>query len=261
LHLISDGRANHAGSGDDDVLRAVIAESELPAPSETNTDGNARFYGWECINLGDGEDPWPAAQLDGIERASAAVCRLYGWGAGSVIGHKEWTNQKIDPRGFSMDGMRERIAERLRHAAGWTRGGDEDDVPDFVGMSSTKPQELTDAWRALPWDDEHVDQVGDHKKDWQRIITGPAKYTGTVYVRADQLTKPSDQLLVRVVEVDGKVKTSHPVGEYTDTRGKEYFAFPITGNLPKGRHLIVQVKKNGSPGVEVTANVKLLVWK
>ncbi|OEV05882.1 N-acetylmuramoyl-L-alanine amidase [Streptomyces oceani] len=113
IHMVGNGRANHAGLGDDDVLRAVIAERELPAPNERNTDGNSRFYGFECENLGDGEDPWPKAQLEAIERAAAALCRHHGWNERSVIGHKEWTNQKVDPRGFTMDSMRKRIAERL----------------------------------------------------------------------------------------------------------------------------------------------------
>ncbi|WP_435840715.1 peptidoglycan recognition protein family protein [Streptomyces cinnamoneus] len=111
---IGGGRANHAGRGDGDVLRAVIAEETLPEPNDNDTDGNAHLYGFECINLGDGKDPWPVAQLDAIERASAAICRAHDWGAGSVIGHKEWTNTKIDPQGFRMDDMRHRIEQRLK---------------------------------------------------------------------------------------------------------------------------------------------------
>lgn len=114
IHLVGHGRANHAGLGDDDVLNAVIAERATPEPNERNTDGNRHFYGFECENLGDGEDPWPEEQLDAIERAAAAICRHHGWNARSVIGHLEWTNQKQDPRGFTMDAMRERIAERLK---------------------------------------------------------------------------------------------------------------------------------------------------
>ncbi|EST37838.1 hypothetical protein N566_10725, partial [Streptomycetaceae bacterium MP113-05] len=107
VYLVGNGRANHAGLGDDDVLRAVINESSsLPRDNEANTDGNARFYGFECINMGDGEDPWPAAQLVAIEKAAAAVCRAYGWTERSVIGHLEWQPGKVDPRGFSMNGMR-----------------------------------------------------------------------------------------------------------------------------------------------------------
>ncbi|MBD3546845.1 peptidoglycan-binding protein [Streptomyces sp. JV180] len=113
VHLVGNGRANHAGSGDNDVLQAVIAEKALPADNEANTDGNRHFYGFEAVNLGDGKDPWPAAQLDAIERASAAICRAHGWSERSVIGHLEWQPGKIDPRGFSMNEMRGRVAKRL----------------------------------------------------------------------------------------------------------------------------------------------------
>ncbi|MCC9709580.1 N-acetylmuramoyl-L-alanine amidase [Streptomyces sp. MNU76] len=114
VHLVGYGRANHAGLGDDDVLRAVIAERPLPADNEANTDGNRHFYGFECENLGDGEDPWPAAQLEAIERVSAAVCRHHGWNQRSVIGHLEWQPGKVDPRGFTMAGMRKRVRDRLK---------------------------------------------------------------------------------------------------------------------------------------------------
>ncbi|MFC9424390.1 peptidoglycan-binding protein [Streptomyces sp. NPDC056987] len=113
VHLVGNGRANHAGLGDDDVLRAVINETALPADNEANTDGNRYFYGFECVNLGNGQDPWPAAQLDAIEKAAAAICRAHGWTQRSVIGHKEWQPGKIDPRGFTMDAMRTRIGNRL----------------------------------------------------------------------------------------------------------------------------------------------------
>ncbi|MFI6638690.1 peptidoglycan-binding protein [Streptomyces sp. NPDC050504] len=114
VHLVGNGRANHAGLGDGDVLRAVIDERELPPDNEADTDGNRHFYGFECVNLGNGDDPWPAVQLEAIEKAAAAICRAHGWSERSVIGHKEWQPGKVDPRGFSMDSMRARIAARLR---------------------------------------------------------------------------------------------------------------------------------------------------
>ncbi|MFD7918918.1 peptidoglycan-binding protein [Streptomyces sp. NPDC059740] len=113
VHLVGSGRANHAGLGDDDVLAAVVAERALPAPGENNTDGNVHFYGFECVNLGDGRDPWPEAQLDAIARTAAALCRAHGWHAASVIGHKEWTDTKIDPVGFTMASLRNRVAALL----------------------------------------------------------------------------------------------------------------------------------------------------
>ncbi|WP_046499342.1 N-acetylmuramoyl-L-alanine amidase [Streptomyces odonnellii] len=113
VHLVGYGRVNHAGLGDVDVLRAVIAERRLPKEREANTDGNRYFYGFECENLGDGEDPWPDAQLEAIERAAAAVCRQHGWSAASVIGHREWQPGKVDPRGFTMASLRARVHDRL----------------------------------------------------------------------------------------------------------------------------------------------------
>ncbi|MFZ3559761.1 N-acetylmuramoyl-L-alanine amidase [Streptomyces sp. BH055] len=114
VHLVGYGRANHAGLGDDDVLRAVIAEKRLPHDNEANTDGNSRFYGFECENLGNGDDPWPAAQLEAIEKAAAAICRHHGWTERSVIGHLEWQPGKVDPKGFTMSSMRKRIGDRLK---------------------------------------------------------------------------------------------------------------------------------------------------
>ncbi|MEV0370188.1 N-acetylmuramoyl-L-alanine amidase [Streptomyces sp. NPDC050636] len=114
VHLVGYGRANHAGLGDGDVLRAVIAEKRLPPDNESDTDGNRAFYGFECENLGDGKDPWPPAQAEALEKAAAAVCRAHGWTERSVIGHLEWQPGKVDPRGFSMDGLRDRIAEHLK---------------------------------------------------------------------------------------------------------------------------------------------------
>ncbi|GAA3184537.1 MULTISPECIES: peptidoglycan-binding protein [Streptomyces] len=116
VHLVGNGRANHAGLGDRNVLQAVIEEVRLPRAELSDTDGNRHFYGFECVNLGDGEDPWPEAQLLAVEKAAAALCRAHGWGARSVIGHKEWQREKIDPRGFSMDTLRDRIKARLAAA-------------------------------------------------------------------------------------------------------------------------------------------------
>ncbi|WP_333745863.1 LysM peptidoglycan-binding domain-containing protein [Streptomyces sp. IBSBF 2950] len=125
VHLVGYGRANHAGLGDDDVLRAVIDEKALPPDNESNTDGNRHFYGFECENLGDGIDPWPDVQLDAIEKVSAAICRHHGWNERSVIGHLEWQPGKVDPRGFTMASMRARVHGRLAPAATYTvRKGD-----------------------------------------------------------------------------------------------------------------------------------------
>ncbi|SCF70588.1 N-acetylmuramoyl-L-alanine amidase [Streptomyces sp. Ncost-T10-10d] len=125
VHMVGWGRANHAGGGDPRVLEQVIAESygSRPTPptkgNANGIDGNARFYGWECENLGNGKDPWPKAQYDAIVRVQAALCRAHDWSAKSVIGHLEWSNDKVDPRGFTMPELRADVAERLKHPASW----------------------------------------------------------------------------------------------------------------------------------------------
>lgn len=138
--LMSAGRANHAGGGDPRVLAAVNSEDYGDYPPATvmhdgepgAADGNDAFYGFECLNLGDGKDPWPAAQYAGMVRAHAAICRAYGWSAKSVIGHKEWSDWKPDPRGIDMRTFRRDVAACLKLPAGHWPGpmpDEEDDVP------------------------------------------------------------------------------------------------------------------------------------
>lgn len=139
--LVGNGRANHAGGGDPKVLAAVTAEDYGDKPPATHygegdtgaADGNAHFYGFECVNLGDGRDPWPAVQVEAMVKASAAIIRAHrakgdNWGLGgkSVIGHLEWSDQKSDPKGaaVAMPDMRSRVAACLKAKAGaWKLGG------------------------------------------------------------------------------------------------------------------------------------------
>lgn len=106
LYLVGWGRANHAGGGDPDVLEAVKdKKSTLPKTNQHQgsagaVDGNAHFIGFECVNKGDGTDPWPAAQLMAMQRAAAALARHYGWSAKQVIRHLDWSDYKSDPKGI-----------------------------------------------------------------------------------------------------------------------------------------------------------------
>ncbi|WP_037649787.1 peptidoglycan recognition protein family protein [Streptomyces flavidovirens] len=148
VHLVGHGRTNHAGLGDDDVLRAVIAETALPPDNEANTDGNQHFYGFECENLGDGKDPWPAVQVEAAVRASAALLRAHGWGKGgdtSVIGHSEWQPGKIDPRGpgVGMADIRRRVAERLKHPASWSPTAPKPPAPAPAPKPPTTAERIT----------------------------------------------------------------------------------------------------------------------
>lgn len=113
LWMIGHGRANHAGLVDLDVLNALIAErSPLPHDDQANTDGNDRLYGLEIENLGNGRDPYPAAQYRQAVLWAAAICRAHGWSEKSVAGHKEVQPGKIDPS-FDMDTFREDVRKQL----------------------------------------------------------------------------------------------------------------------------------------------------
>lgn len=113
LWMIGNGRANHAGLVDLDVVNALTAEkSPLPRDDQANADGNDVLYGLEIENLGDGKDPYPAAQYDEAVRWAAAICRAHGWSEKSIAGHKEVQPGKVDPS-FDMDDFRADVKKRL----------------------------------------------------------------------------------------------------------------------------------------------------
>jgi len=114
------GRANHAGSGSAAVLKLVQADkASLTAeikPGPDGTNGNGWFYGLEVKF--DGGQPMTAKQYDSAVRWAAAICDFYGWTAGSVIGHKEWSSRKPDPGHTFMAKFRQDVAARLKAGPG-----------------------------------------------------------------------------------------------------------------------------------------------
>ena len=112
LWMIGHGRANHAGLVDGDVVRALITETVLPHDDKADTDGNDCLYGLEIENLGDGHDPYPAAQYRQAVLWAAAHCRFHGWTAKSIAGHKEVQPGKVDPS-FDMDVFRTDVDKQL----------------------------------------------------------------------------------------------------------------------------------------------------
>ncbi|MFC4494059.1 N-acetylmuramoyl-L-alanine amidase [Streptomyces ovatisporus] len=120
--MMSAGRANHAGSFPANAFNAMLNEAKThPRPAGPETvDANARTYGIEIENLGNGRDVYPSKQYDAAVRWAAAICRFHGWTANSVIGHKEGTTRKIDPKGpvqgkgdFDMHDFRRDVQARL----------------------------------------------------------------------------------------------------------------------------------------------------
>lgn len=101
--VVTGGRANHAGAGG-------------PAGHMYRGDGNTQSFGIEAENDGIGE-PWSKAQMNAYYRLCAALLNIMGrTDVSRVIGHKEWTPQKIDPD-FNMDAFRRNVHKALHHGS------------------------------------------------------------------------------------------------------------------------------------------------
>lgn len=222
-HVISAGRANHAGGGDPNVLQAVIDERYItrpPVPQVGNiggVDGNSRFYGAECVNMGDGVDPWPDVQVDAMVRFGAAISRHYGWTEKSVIGHKEWSKDKNDPRGpgdtVAMPVLRERIKERLAHPASWNPSGAGTPTPSEQGPDTmaTKPDRqmlnrtedtalIPNSALTLYWTGEGQDDGSGHSDGGKTMATNVC-YSTVVSLKLTGITA-AETVEVFVVEED-----------------------------------------------------------
>lgn len=114
IHVVADGRANHAG--------VTINDSVW---------GGNYSIGIEAANNGVGE-PWPRYQLDAYEALVAELCREFGLGVDRVRGHKEVASplgRKIDPAGIDMNGFRAAVAHRIHVGPG---GGGSTPPPAIV---------------------------------------------------------------------------------------------------------------------------------
>lgn len=263
VHLVGNGRANHAGSGDGDVLTAVQNETPLPADNEADTDGNRYFYGFEAINLGDGKDPWPEVQLEAIEKAAAAICRVHQWSERSVIGHLEWQPGKVDPRGFTMTSMRTRIADRIEITTTPTPAPTpaptvpEDDM-DFTSLACAKPFAILPGEdKAIYWTAEYQDGAGDHP-DGSRIILTGNHYTGTASVSFNA-DVPAGVFVRMVQEYGDGGSSGEPAQELA--AGSRMHSVSVTGRVPADRALVLKVENNSDREVFLTwSGVRLLTW-
>jgi len=115
---ITNGRAQHAGIGDGEVLRyvqGVPTASSLSVkvtPKKDDTYGNSHFLGIELQNSGSENDTFPQVQWERAVAIAAMWCKAFRWHAMRVIGHKEWTSRKVDPN-FEMGNFRQFVQAKL----------------------------------------------------------------------------------------------------------------------------------------------------
>lgn len=242
IYLVSNGRANHAGKGDPDVLAAVEREAATLPPDNTATvDGNRYFYGLEIQNRGDGKDPYPEAQYDAAVRWATALCRAHGWSHRSVIGHSEWQPGKVDPS-FNMDKFRADVQARLKVATpkpkpvpapSTTPGG----AMQFTSLALNGPVTIAPgASKISYWNAEYRDGSGDHGTGGKTIVSGE-HFTGSVALAFSG--QPPVGVFVRMVhELDSGGTSADYAAEVTAA----LFAFPYTGRVPEDRNLVFEIE-------------------
>ena len=98
-YIIGAGKAWHAGRGsyswEEDNVKIIS--------------GNDYLLGIEAENTGlDNDQPWPEEQMESYVKGVAALLEYLELPIERAIGHKEWTNRKIDPS-FDMDKFRFRL--------------------------------------------------------------------------------------------------------------------------------------------------------
>lgn len=159
VHLIANGRSNHAGGGDPRVLDQVENESydRYPSPSRFHdgspdeADGNSHFYGVEIFYSG--SHKMTSSQAETVVLLAAAICDAHGWSGKSVIGHKEWSDWKSDPGQFDMHTLREAVTARVKAGkpkpAPVKRAPAATPRPNFVKMHAAADDLATAAKAAL----------------------------------------------------------------------------------------------------------------
>ena len=283
VHLVGWGRTNHAGGGDPNVLQAVIDERynlRPPVPRVGNAngvDGNRHFIGFECENLGDGKEAWPAAQVDAMVRASAAVCRLYGWTNKSTIEHQEWSADKSDPRGPGYPGgpaMRAKIAERLKYpASGKPPAPKPPTTTPKPGGTMAEPHHLhltrgEDVVLApgvpytIYWDGEQADEGNQHGAGNKTIAYAGTTYSFDVHLSFASLGD-GQHVAVKPIE-EGTPETSW--GDITDLVGADTgsqltLSSHFTGTVRANKNLAVQLINMSDVSVTmIYARLSGLFW-
>lgn len=270
VYLVGYGRANHAGGGDPNVLQAVKDErytDRPPVPQVANSagvDGNPHFYGFESINLGDGKDPWPAAQVDAMVRVSAAISRAHRWQHQSSIAHREWKNDKPDPKGPGMPDMptfRARIKERLAHAAGWSPSAP---TPPTQGPALTKPNRLSvrrdeniTLFPGTPvqlyWTTEFQDDANGHADNGKTLATNVA-YSAVITPKVLGLAH-GDHFEVYAVEEDQngtRTGTGRPSQVWGQDMGQHSIEVNMAYNGIVGQRLSFEIVNRGDSEITLT---------
>ncbi|MEU8024061.1 MULTISPECIES: golvesin C-terminal-like domain-containing protein [Micromonospora] len=166
FHLISAGRANHAGTSG--------GSGPIPAG-----DGNTLMIGWEIDYNGVSQEMTPA-QYEASLRATAAVLTRLGRDASHARGHRETsTTGKIDPSFIDLDVMRADVAARMSGGTAWSTIVDNATSGRFTASANWRVS--TYSGQRYGADYRYADPVASSDVAWYRVNV-PA--TGTYRVDA-----------------------------------------------------------------------------
>lgn len=225
VNMISRLRANHAGSFAQNAYDAMASEASVhPYPDVAEpVDANDSTYGLEIENLGNGTDPYPWDQYVAAVKWAAAICRFHGWSADSVIGHKEGTRRKIDPKGpvtgpdgntfqFTMDTFRTHVRGALALPAGeWPLKEEEEvalsdeDIDKIARRVLTLDGVLPAARPPVANADAETNQFWTLAYGIQTAVEGVRKgqqQVGAVAAVLDEVKAKVDSLVVGGVDLD-----------------------------------------------------------
>jgi hypothetical protein len=175
LAMVCAGTAYHFGAGSRTALALAwngrvsaatpdAAVAGYPDDLDDTAPGNATMIGHEVENLGTGQ-PLTARQLWAIPRIAAAECRLFGWGPGHHMHHRQYTRRKPDMQ-WRGD-LWALTAAQLAH----TSGGDMALDPDAKAYIDGKFAALATAIGITWYGDDRDDakDVGTHPYNLQAI--------------------------------------------------------------------------------------------
>lgn len=186
--------------------------------------------------------------------------------AGNVHGNGDGCYEKTLSRSLS------RISGFGRPFYNGVSGGN--DMPTYVSLdktSASRQEELSSgAWHQIYFDTTNskgAEKFHASHKDYPSFVSGAAYYQGEVYLRVTGLPAGTNGQC-RAVYVDAdtsKVIATCPVSEFVGTDGDTFVEKSITGYVPKGAKLRIEIvhyseDPAATPKV-IGGQVRLMVWE
>lgn len=176
-YVVAAGYANHAGRG------------SYPGIDR----GNPELLGVEAEESGDGD--WIPVQLEALREGTAAIMDFAGWEI--LLGHKEWTDRKVDPAGLDMNQERALVRKMIEEV-------------DAMELDRVKNAELVKRFERLLADVGIM--TGDHP-DTAAVAPSLLKVT------LGRVVRDQRDIIKRLEALEAEVEQLREEGKVVDTEG------------------------------------------